>query len=56
MKRGEVWRVNFEPSIGGEGRKERPAVIVSNDVQLSGLPLKSRPHNIVANGGTQDDS
>ncbi len=32
MKRGEVWWVNFEPSIGGEVRKKRPAVIVSNDV------------------------
>jgi mRNA interferase MazF len=30
MKRGEVWWVNFEPSIGGEIRKKRPAVIVSN--------------------------
>jgi mRNA interferase MazF len=31
MKRGEVWWVNFEPSVGGEIRKKRPAVIVSND-------------------------
>ena len=31
MKRGEVWWVNFEPSLGGEIRKQRPAVIVSND-------------------------
>jgi mRNA interferase MazF len=31
MKRGEVWWVNFEPSIGGEIRKQRPAVIISND-------------------------
>ena len=31
MKRAEVWWVNFEPSVGGEVRKERPAVIVSND-------------------------
>jgi len=31
MKRGEVWWVNFESSIGGEIRKKRPAVIVSND-------------------------
>ncbi len=29
--RGEVWWVNFGPSIGGETRKIRPAVIVSND-------------------------
>ena len=31
MKRGEVWWINFDPSIGGEIRKQRPAVIVSND-------------------------
>ncbi len=31
MKRGEVWWVNFDPSVGGEIRKKRPAVIVSND-------------------------
>jgi mRNA interferase MazF len=31
MKRGEVWWINFEPSIGCEVRKQRPAIIVSND-------------------------
>ena len=31
MKRREVWWVNFDPSIGGEIQKKRPAVIVSND-------------------------
>jgi mRNA interferase MazF len=31
MRRGEVWWVNFDPSIRGETRKWRPAVIVSND-------------------------
>ena len=31
MKRSEVWWVNFDPSVGGEIRKQRPAVIVSND-------------------------
>lgn len=31
MKRGEVWWINFEPSIGGEIRKQRPSIIVSND-------------------------
>ena len=31
MTRGEVWWVNFEPSIGSETRKIRPAVIVSNN-------------------------
>ena len=31
MRRGEVWWVSFDPSIGGEIRKRRPAVIASND-------------------------
>lgn len=31
MMRGEVWWISFEPSIGGQIRKQRPAVIVSND-------------------------
>ena len=31
MKRGEVWWVAFEPAVGSEIRKTRPAVIVSND-------------------------
>ena len=31
MKRGEVWWVNFNPFIGGEIRKKRPAIIVSNN-------------------------
>lgn len=31
MKRGDVWWINFDPSVGGEIRKKRPAVIVSND-------------------------
>jgi len=31
MKRGEVWWVNFDPSVGGEIQKRRPAVIVSNN-------------------------
>ncbi|MEA2238140.1 MAG: mRNA interferase MazF [Thermoanaerobaculia bacterium] len=32
MKRGEVWWIDFDPSVGGEIQKRRPAVIVSNDV------------------------
>lgn len=31
MKRGEVWWVEFDPSVGNEIRKTRPAVIISND-------------------------
>ncbi len=31
MQRGEVWWVEFDPAVGSEIRKTRPAVIVSND-------------------------
>ncbi len=31
MKRGDVWWVEFDPAIGSEVRKRRPAVILSND-------------------------
>lgn len=31
MKRGEVWWVTFDPAVGSEIQKTRPAVIVSND-------------------------
>lgn len=31
MRRGEIWWVEFDPSIGSEIRKTRPAVIISND-------------------------
>ena len=31
MRRCEVWWVSFDPSISGEIKKKRPAVIISND-------------------------
>src|SRR5580765_3984130 len=31
-RRGEVWWVAFDPAIGGEIRKTRPAIVVSNDI------------------------
>lgn len=37
MKRGEVWWVCFDPSLGGEIQKTRPAVIVSNDASNAAL-------------------
>ena len=36
-KRGEVWWINFDPSVGGEIKKTRPAVIVSNDMANKAL-------------------
>jgi mRNA interferase MazF len=32
MLRKECWWLNFEPSIGGEIKKQRPAVIISNEI------------------------
>ena len=37
--RGEVWDVNFDPTIGSEIRKTRPAVIISSDA-IGRLPIK----------------
>jgi len=37
IKRGEVWWVAFDPSVGGEIRKTRPAVVVSNDAANAAL-------------------
>ena len=31
-KRGEIYWVNLDPSIGSETQKTRPALIVSNDI------------------------
>ena len=36
-RRGEIWWVSFDPSIGGEIRKTRPAVVVSNDLSNRSL-------------------
>jgi len=31
IERGGVYWVNFDPSLGGEIRKTRPAIVISND-------------------------
>lgn len=52
MKRNEVWWVKFDPSIGGEIQKRRPAVIVSNDAsnkflnRVQVIPLTSRTERL----------
>ena len=52
MRRGEVWWVNFNPSISGEIQKKRPAVIISNDVSNNSLnrvqvvPLSSKTEKV----------
>jgi mRNA interferase MazF len=52
MKRREVWWVNFDPSLGGEVKKSRPAVIVSNDAankflnRVQVVPLTSKTERV----------
>jgi mRNA interferase MazF len=48
VKRGEVWWIDFEHSVGGEIQKNRPAVIISNDYanqysnRVQVIPLTSK--------------
>ena len=39
MRRGEVWLINLDPTVGAEIKKTRPAIIVSDDA-IGVLPLK----------------
>lgn len=51
-RRGEVWWVAFDPSVGGEIRKTRPAVIISNDVanrllnRVVAIPLSTKTDHL----------
>ena len=38
-KRGEIWKVNFDPTVGTEIRKTRPAIVISSDA-VGILPIK----------------
>jgi mRNA interferase MazF len=56
MLRAEVWWVDFDPSLGGEIKKIRPAVIVSNDAsnrslnRLQVVPITSNVSRLYLNG------
>lgn len=38
-KRGDIWLTNFDPTVGAEIKKVRPAIIVSSD-GVGKLPIK----------------
>ncbi|BAY17403.1 hypothetical protein NIES2109_12720 [Nostoc sp. HK-01] len=38
-RRGDIWLVNFDPTLGAEIKKIRPAVVVSSD-GVGQLPIK----------------
>jgi len=39
MRKGEIWLINLDPTIGAEIKKSRPAVIVNED-SIGVLPLR----------------
>jgi mRNA interferase MazF len=39
MRRGQIWLINLDPTVGAEIQKTRPAVIVNDDA-VGILPLK----------------
>jgi hypothetical protein len=60
-QRGEIWLVNFDPTVGTEIQKTRPAVVVSSDA-VGRLPIKlgansrislHRFPGMISGGGTQ---
>jgi mRNA interferase MazF len=53
-KRGEIWLVSFDPSVGGEIQKTRPAAVVSNDTanallnRVQVVPISSNVDRVYA--------
>lgn len=41
IRRGDVFLVNFDPTVGAEAKKTRPAVVVSNDISNEHSPIVS---------------
>ncbi|WP_420443542.1 type II toxin-antitoxin system PemK/MazF family toxin [Candidatus Poriferisodalis sp.] len=42
MRRGEIRIVDFDPALGSEAARRRPAVIVSNDAANAGAGITGR--------------
>ena len=36
-RRGEVWWIAFDPAVGGEARKTRPGIVISNNAANEAL-------------------
>lgn len=64
VKRGDIWLVNFDPTVGSEIQKSRPCVIISppemhgylRTVIIAPMSTKSRPAPFripVTHGGKQ---
>lgn len=41
IKRGDIFQVNFDPTMGAEVQKIRPALVVSNDINNLHSPIIS---------------
>jgi mRNA interferase MazF len=41
IRRGEIFRVSFDPTLGAEAKKSRPALVVSNDINNAHSPIVS---------------
>jgi len=41
IKHGDVFLVNFDPTVGAEAKKTRPALVVSNDINNTHSPIVS---------------
>ena len=39
IKRGDIWRVNLDPTVGSEIKKSRPVVVISSN-SIGKLPIK----------------
>jgi len=52
IERGEVYWVNFDPSVGGETRKTRPAIVISNNAanlalnRVQVVPITSKTERV----------
>ena len=63
MRRGDLYRVDFEPSVAGEPARSRPAVLLTNDDANAFLPhvvvapvtsnvSRSYPFDVLLEAGT----